>query len=55
MLEGIIELDETHLFSEKKTHAISRPYALSSIWLVGLRKRETKEFFIIPVVEMKIP
>ena len=49
MLEGIIELDETHLFSEKKTHAISRSYALSSIWLVGMRKRGSKEFFIIPV------
>jgi len=49
MLEGTIELDETHLFSEKKTQAIARPCALSSIWLVGMRKRFTKEFFIIPV------
>jgi len=49
MLEGIIELDETHLFTEKKTYADARPYALSSIWLVGMRKRESKQFFIIPV------
>jgi len=49
MLEGEIELDETHLYSEKKSHALARPYSLSSVWLVGMRKRGSKEFLIVEV------
>ena len=49
MLEGTIEIDETHLFSEKKSFAPHRKYALSFLWLLGLKCRENSEFLIIPI------
>jgi hypothetical protein len=49
MLEGDIEIDESHLFKEKKSSAPHRPYQLKSAWVFGMKKRNSSEFIIIPV------
>jgi len=51
LLEDEVEIDETHLFKEKKSSAPHRPYKLSSIWLFGIKQRKSKKFFIIPLKE----
>ena len=47
LLEGEIEIDETHLYKQKKTSAPARPYANHSVWLFGLRQRNSTKFVII--------
>jgi hypothetical protein len=49
MLDGDIELDETYLFKEKKSFAGHRAYKLRSVWLFGMRKRNSPNFLIIPM------
>lgn len=49
LLENEIEIDETHLFKEKRSHAPHRPYQLGHVWLVGLRQRNSDKFIIVPV------
>lgn len=49
ILEGNIEIDESHLFKEKKTHAPRRQYKLRSVWLFGFKKRDSSEFLLIPM------
>ena len=51
MLDGEIEIDETHLFKEKKSSAPHRQYQNSSQWLFGMRKRGSSIFIIIFVKE----
>jgi len=51
MLVGEVELDETHLFKEKKSKAPSRQYKNSSQWLFGMRQRGTSAFIVIPIRE----
>ncbi len=47
LLEGEIEIDETHLYKEKKTSAPARQYSHHSVWLFGLRQRHSSKFVII--------
>lgn len=51
LLEGEVELDESHLVKEKKSFAPHRSYQLSSIWIFGIKKRDSKAkaFVIVPV------
>jgi len=51
MIEGEIEIDETHLFKEKKSSAPHRAYKNSSQWLFGMRKRGSSTFIVVPVTE----
>jgi len=47
LLNGFIELDETLVYTEKRTKAQRhRHYKLKSIWIIGMRKRHSKEFLI---------
>ena len=49
LLDKEVEIDETHLYREKKSSAPHRPYKLSSIWLFGMKQRQSSKFFIIPL------
>ena len=49
LLENEVEIDETHLFKEKKSSAPHRAYKMSSIWLFGMKERKTSKFVIIPL------
>ena len=49
LLDGEVEIDESHLFKEKASYAPHRGYALSAVWLFGICKRGTKDFIIFPV------
>ena len=49
LLENEVEIDETHLFREKKSSAPHRGYKMSSIWLFGMKERKTSKFVIIPI------
>lgn len=51
MLEGEVEIDETHLFKEKQSQAPHRQYKNSSQWLFGMRQRGTSAFIVVPVRE----
>jgi len=53
LLENEVEIDETHLFREKKSSAPHRGYKLSSIWLFGMKQRNSSKFFVIPVEDRK--
>jgi len=50
LLEGIVEIDETHLYKQKKSSAPHRPYVLGDIWLFGMKDRITKSFLIVPLL-----
>ena len=39
LLEKDIEIDETHLFREKKSYAPHRCYKNSSIWIFDMKQR----------------
>ena len=49
MLSGNIELDESHLFKEKKSSAPHRGYKLRNVWLFGLINRDTREYVMFPM------
>jgi len=51
MFDGEVEIDETYLIKEKKSHAPHLSYKNSSQWIFGLRKRGTSHFIITPVEE----
>jgi len=53
LLENDVEIDETHLFREKKSSAPHRPYKLSSVWLFGAKQRNSKKFILIPLKDRK--
>ena len=48
-LKGHVEVDETHLYKEKKTSAFHRSYSTKSVWLFGMRNRDKSSFIILPV------
>jgi len=50
MFSGNIELDESHLFKEKKSSAPHRGYKLRKVWLFGLINRDTREYIMIPMI-----
>ena len=50
-LEGDIELDESHLYKEKKSHALHRSYKLRSVWIFGMKDRKSKNFLLIPMID----
>jgi len=49
LLDGEVEIDESHLFREKKTSAPHRKYQLSSVWIFGAKQRNSPKFFLIPL------
>lgn len=53
LLSGDVEIDETHLFKEKKSYAPHRHYKLSSVWLFGAKQRSNANFFIMPLKNRK--
>lgn len=53
LLDGIIEIDETHLYTPKKSQAPHRSYSLASVWLFGMKDRTTKKFLVIPLLSRK--
>jgi hypothetical protein len=48
ILEGTIEVDESHLFRPKKTATPHRSLT-RSIWILGFKKRHSGEFLLIPM------
>jgi len=46
MFVGEVEIGETYLFKEKKSHAPHRSYKNPSQWIFGLRKRGASHFII---------
>jgi len=53
LLENEVEIDESHLFREKKSSAPHRHYKLSSVWLFGAKQRNSSKFFLIPLKNRK--
>jgi len=53
LLCGEVEIDETHLFREKKSSAPHRRYKYSSVWLFGAKQRKSSNFFLIPLKNRK--
>jgi len=49
LFEGELEFDESHLFKEKASFAVHRPYSQSSVWLFGICQRNSKKFIFFPV------
>ena len=49
VFEGQIEIDETLLFKQKKTSARHRYYKLGKIWILGIKKRNSNDFLILPI------
>ena len=45
LLEGEVEIDESHLFKQKVSSAPHRQYASHAVWLFGLCKRKSSDFF----------
>jgi hypothetical protein len=50
ILDGEVEGLKTYLYKEKVSKAPHQPYVLSSVWLLDLSPRTTRNFFIIPVL-----
>ena len=53
LLEQDVEIDESHLFREKKSSAPHRQYKLRSIWLFGMKQRNSSKFLLIPLKDRK--
>ena len=53
LLENEVEIDESHLFREKKSSAPHRHYKLSSVWIFGAKQRNSSKFFIIALKNRK--
>lgn len=49
LLEGEVEIDESHLFREKKSQAPHRRYKMSSVWVFGMKQRNSSKFVLIPL------
>ena len=49
IFEGEIEIDETLLFKEKKTSARHRSYKLGKLWILGIKKRYSNDFIVLPI------
>lgn len=47
VLEGEVEIDETHLYKVKRSKARGRPYVYD-VWLIGFRQRNSNAFLIYP-------
>ena len=47
LLEKEVEIDESHLFREKKSSTPHRQYKHGHIWLFGAKERNSSKFFII--------
>ena len=49
LLEDEVEIDESHLFREKKTKVPHRKYKMSSIWVFGMKQRNSSKFVLFPL------
>ncbi len=46
MLQGDIELDESHLYTQKKTQADCRQCKNSRVWMLGFKERDSGKFIV---------
>ena len=49
LLDEEVEIGESHFYNDKKSYAPHRVYALNSVWLFGVTKRNSKDLIIVPV------
>lgn len=53
LLENEVEIDESHVFREKKSKAPHRRYKNSSIWIFGIKQRNSSKFILVQLKDRR--